>query len=55
MFHGLAAMLPNHGTARCADGELPMDVVESVDDRRAKKDLDQTGKLERSHIGRRLV
>lgn len=27
---GLAAMLFDHGTARCADGELPMNVVECV-------------------------
>ena len=48
-------MLFNHSTARCADGELPVDIVESVDDRRTKKNLDQAGKLERSHIGRKLV
>ena len=30
VFHGLTAMLFDHGTARCADGEFPMDVVEGV-------------------------
>ena len=46
MFHGLAAMLFDHGTARCADGELPMDVVEDVDDQWTEKDLDQAGERE---------
>ena len=55
MFHGLAAMLLDHGTARRADGELPVDIVEGVDDKRAEKDLNQDGKLEQSHIGGRSV
>ncbi len=55
MFHGLAAMLLDHSTARGADRELPVDIVEGVDDKRAEKDLNQAGKLERSHIGGRWV
>ena len=51
VLHRLAAMLFNHGTSRCANGELPMDVVESVDDTRAKKNFYQAGKLEQTHLG----
>ena len=51
MFYWLAAMFFDHGAARCTDGELPVDVVEGVDECEAKKDLNQARKVEYSHVG----
>ena len=55
VFHGLAAMLLDDGTARCANGELPMDVVEGENKAGAGKELNQTLKEKWSRSGRGLL